>query len=355
MAGNITQLNVTQMQTPNGLKLGYHPILIIIATIICISNCLVLVLFSTQSFLRSPSNYLLFSLAISDLAVGLVGIPAYITCEMILSWSTCLSSYSINRFIAISTVYHILWITLEKYIAIIFPLQHKSHFDRRKVVLTTLTTWCASFLVTFVELAWLVGHSDPYKRYSDDVKQKEFIYNSVTFSVCFALPIILMVFAYASIFLRIIRQHSSILRKHTTRGEVRARRMPAKIKSALLFFTLLFIFILCWFWWFFVIIYNLFTDDNLPPFPEIVYDILTAFRFSTSFVNPLLYTFFKRDFKKALTKLVNGARLNPAARHRSLGGSASGIASAGSETAVSHVSRENLPPYLGFPQGLRRM
>lgn len=354
MDGNITQVNVTQLQTSSGFKLGYHPILITIAIIICISNCLVLVLFSTQTFLRSPSNYFLFSLAISDLAVGLVGIPANITCEVVLSWSTCLSSYSINRFIAISTVYHILWITLEKYIAIIFPFQHKAHFDRRRVVLTTLSTWCASLLVTFVELAWLAGHGGPNEQFSDDVKQKEFIYNSVTFSVCFALPIILMVFAYTSIFLRIIRQHSSILRKHTRR-EVRAKRMPKNIKSALLFFTLLLVFILCWFWWFFVTIYNFFLDDGLPPLPGFVFDILTALRFSTSFINPLLYTFFKRDFKKALTKLVNGARLSPATRQRSLRGSASGIPSAGSATGTSHVSRGNMPPYLGFPQSLRRM
>ena len=335
----------------------YHPILITVAIIICVSNCLVIILFTTQESLRSSGNYLLFSLAISDLAVGLFAIPVNITCEFLLKWSTCLSSYCINRFIAISTVYHILWITLEKYTAIIFPLLHKSRFDHTRVKIVILSTWLGSLLMTFVQLIWLVDHDDPKKDFSDDVKNKELIFNIFTFFACFVLPMVLIIFAYASILLRILRRHSSFLRKHKQGSDqpLIARQMPQKIKSALLFFSLLLIFIICWFWWFFVTIYDLFVGDSLPRIPQYIAKILTAFRYSTSFINPMLYTFFKRDFKKALKKLRNGARLTPVEHQRTLQRSTNRSSLEGTGTGNSRVSvrtgeRSDTVPLTAFPR-----
>ena len=293
--------------------LDYHPILLTCSVLICITNCLVITLFLTQASLRSTANYLLFSLAISDLAVGLFGIPMNLMCEMLGGWNVCLSTYTVNRVIAISNVYHIFWITLEKYSAIIYPLWHKSQVDQSKVKNICLCTWLGAVLFSVVELSWLTQHDDPYAEYPDDIERKVIIYNSFIFTGVFVFPMAVMAFAYTSIFLRILRQHSNeFLRKHT-HGKERSLhpRIPRNIKTALLFFAILLVFILGWFWWFFDILHFniLHNEQNWVPTP--VHKFLTVLRYSTSFVNPILYTFFKRDFNKALKKLTNRSRLTP--------------------------------------------
>ncbi|XP_046857366.1 histamine H2 receptor-like [Xenia sp. Carnegie-2017] len=300
--------NTTISWTETGILLDYHSYLIACAILICIANCLVFVLFFTNASLRTNGNYLLFSLAISDLFVGLIGIPLNIGCEITQRWNMCLSGYSVNRFIAISTVYHIFWITLEKYAAILFPFKHKLHFDRMKVKLICLSTWLGSIFLSVIELTWLTKHNNPNEDYSYDIKKKVMIYNIFIFALVFVFPISVMVFAYASIFLRIVKKTSNgFLRKH---GKQHGKSFvhPRHTRTAILFFGILLMFILSWFWWFYIeIYYTLHASYELVP--EKFYVFLISLRYSTSFLNPVSYTFFKRDFSKALKKCVNRLRL----------------------------------------------
>ncbi len=313
--------NNTTYPNPNDnprFLLDYHPILITCSAIICITNVLVITLFLTQASLRSTANYLLFSLAISDLAVGLLGIPINIACEMLESWSACVSSYSVNRFIAVSTVYHILWITLEKYFAIIYPLWHKSQFDKKKVKQICVCTWLGSVLLSVVELIWLTQHDDPYADYTDDINRKDMIYSVFIFTVVFVFPVAVMTFAYISIFLRILRQHSNeFLRKHmhgkeNSQGRPSPARFPRCTKSALLFFVILVVFIMAWFWWFFMTIHAKIPQNKQMLVSTAMLKLITVVRYSTAFVNPILYTFFKRDFNKVLRKFIKRSRLRSA-------------------------------------------
>ena len=298
----------------------YHSILIACSLVICIANIPVITLFLTQTFLRSSGNYLLFSLALADLAVGLIGIPLNITCEMVLDMKSCIASYSVNRVIAVTIVYHILWITLEKYTAIVHPFFHKLKFDHKKVKIICLCTWLCSLIVGLIEISWLYEHEDPYMNYPEDIRRKERIYNIFIFSAVFIFPITVMFFAYTSIFLQILRQHSNeILRKHM-RGNGKSLRPRASrnAKTALLFFVIHFVFILAWFWWFFVVLYYNILHKQRDLMNINVVKFLVLFRYSTSFINPLLYTFFKRDFYKALRKFLNRSRLTPAKQQRSI-------------------------------------
>ena len=288
----------------------YHPILIACSVLICITNCLVITLFVTQASLRTTGNYLLFSLAMSDLAVSVIGIPLHFMCEMLLNWKACLSSFTVNRFIATSTIYHILWITLEKYSAIIHPLRHKSQFDQKRVKYICFYTWFGSMLLSVVQVSWLSQHDNTMADYPDDIQRIETIYNIFTFVGVFVFPMTVMIFSYASIFLRILRQHSNkILRKHV-RGEKKSVQasISRNMKTAILFFLILLVFILGWFWWFFMIIYCKLLECNGIVHSLAVTKLLVVLRYSTAFVNPILYTFFKRDFNKALRKLVNRPR-----------------------------------------------
>jgi len=57
---------------------------IILSLLIVIVNSLVLVLMAKKQYLRSITNLLLCSMAVADLLTGLVAIPLFIACNIII-------------------------------------------------------------------------------------------------------------------------------------------------------------------------------------------------------------------------------------------------------------------------------
>jgi len=70
-------------------------------------------------------------------------------------------------------------------------------------------------------------------------------------------------------------------------------------KAVIVFGSMILTFIACWFSYY---LDGLMQDLNLPlPYlPEWARAFLMFLRFGSSILNPLLYTFFKEDFKRAL-------------------------------------------------------
>ena len=104
--------------------------LVPVALLVTIANGLVLVLFKKNTKLRTASNYVLFSLAVCDFMTGIINIPLFI----IESLTPVIKSFEVRYYIlvsvlnnltAISSCYHILIATTEKYLSIIWPVTHR--------------------------------------------------------------------------------------------------------------------------------------------------------------------------------------------------------------------------------------
>ena len=104
--------------------------LVPVALLVTIANGLVLVLFKKNTKLRTASNYVLFSLAVCDFMTGIINIPLFI----IESLTSVIKSFEVRYYIlvsvlnnltAISSCYHILIATTEKYLSIIWPVTHR--------------------------------------------------------------------------------------------------------------------------------------------------------------------------------------------------------------------------------------
>ena len=62
------------------------------------------------------------------------------------------------------------------------------------------------------------------------------------------------------------------------------------------------VFVFCWLTWYIMLL----DFVRVIRVPEVVLDCLDVLRFSVSFINPMLYTFLKKDFRIALAKSVRG-------------------------------------------------
>ena len=87
---------------------------IFLAVLIVFVNGLVLVLMARKKYLRSITNLLLCSLAVSDLLTGLVSVPLFITCNIVRQSVICIIQDQMSRFISSSIVCHLLSVTTDR-------------------------------------------------------------------------------------------------------------------------------------------------------------------------------------------------------------------------------------------------
>ena len=293
---------VNSNQTVHGFDMEFHPALIAIAVLVIITNMFVIVLFVTKETLRKGGKLLLLSLAISDVTTGFITIPLNIGCEVTFSLRLCMSSGILNRFLAISTVYHILAITFETYYAILRPMEHRVKIEKRKVLGIALIIWFGALIIAVTPLTWAIGElTDVRGQPSKDFLRKMTIYEIFAFSFGFLLPLTLMIFAHARMFSKIINALKLIRRQNCPAHKL-CNINKNKYKAAILFAVLLLIFTVCWLFWFVISLLNAITKAR-HPFPKWAVDILTIIRYTTSCINPLLYTFFRPDFYTAFKTL----------------------------------------------------
>ena len=87
---------------------------IVLAVLIVTVNSLVLVLMAKKKYLRSITNLLLCSLALSDLFTGLVSVPLFISCNIIRQSAICITEEQLSRFISASIVSHLMSVVIDR-------------------------------------------------------------------------------------------------------------------------------------------------------------------------------------------------------------------------------------------------
>jgi hypothetical protein len=136
------------------------------------------------------------------------------------------------------------------------------------------------------------------------LEKVEVIYDLCCIFLLVFLPLLIIIYAYVRIYIIVRRQHNSVSRQVAHIDEAlkkRKRRLKKEIRAVFIYAGMVLTFVLGWFYYFLGgLIMDLDLSENwfeTPPWLDIV---LLFARFATSLINPLLYTFFKMDFLKAV-------------------------------------------------------
>ena len=265
--------------------------------IIC-ANSLVFQLFATTRYLRTKTNYCLVSLAVSDFMAGCVSLPLVLVCSTTLSSHVCISMDLFHRFQSISTILHLLVATCERYFKIKRPFKYNILVTKQRVVILLASVWIFSLSASLVQLTWITETLDDEMLLKLDIGYAAFGLVALAF-----LPFFVIACIDGHIFYFIHKEKK--MRRALTQGTVlkkqeRTKRKQNDSKALIIYAVMTVTFVLGWFPYF---IMSLLIDLGFD-FPFTVQTILLFSKLSTALINPLLYTFFKTDFRKALQAML---------------------------------------------------
>lgn len=262
------------------------------------------------------------SLAFNDCLVGVALIPIYYTAifvnELKSEFHFCLSVCSVLLASCSISMFHVLIIAVDRYLAIYFPLQYHILMDSRKIALTIFTTWSLSFVIALLPfIGWKKAPMKLDYCYVDQVLPIS--YMSFHFTVSFVIPLIITFAIYLQIIAAARRQirRIGILNSISRNNGQPTARTPESIligapsssdlKAITTTATVLGAFVLCYSPTY-ITDFVLFTmnRNRLEPYrvPEIT-AVFNLLAFANAAVNPVIYCFRYRDFRRSLRAVVS--------------------------------------------------
>ncbi|CAG9819255.1 unnamed protein product [Phaedon cochleariae] len=182
-------------------------IAIIIATIV--GNILVCVAVCLVRKLRRPCNYLLVSLAVSDLCVAILVMPMATFYEINGRWIfgeiMCNLWVSFDVLSCTASILNLCMISVDRYYAITKPLEYGVKRTPRRMILWVVLVWCLSACISLPPLLILGNeHSEIAengdKTYEVCLVSQDFAYQVYATMCSFYIPLTVMMLVYYKIF-----------------------------------------------------------------------------------------------------------------------------------------------------------
>ncbi|KAM9798363.1 uncharacterized protein ACB057_009431 [Neosynchiropus ocellatus] len=299
-------INETMIQ----LFLAFH------AVITVLGNLLVIVSIVYFKQLHSPTNYLILSLAVADLLVGIIVYPLTLhfsqTSCFFRDELLCSVRSVMDVSLCTSSILNLCCISFDRYYSVCQPLMYRAKMTDHVVVVMIAVNWVASFLVgVFVTTVGFGSHCEGLCVISVFARLLGLV-------IAFYLPMTVMLCIYLKIFMVAHKQVRSIQITIVKTSNSVVSRMERKATKTLAIVMGTFLF--CWLPFFLSTTILEITPVSLP-LPLI--DFLSWFALSNSTLNPFIYGFFYSWFRSAFRMIIAGKLLKGDFRNSKLSSSSS--------------------------------
>lgn len=274
---------------------------LVIAFSSTVGNLLVCTAVGINHKLRTVTNYFLVSLAVADICVGTIAIPCAILTDIGVprdNFYLCLLMLSVLIMFTQSSIFSLLAVAVERYIAIFMPFRYQVLMTPRNAGLVILATWLLSFLIGLVPLmGW---HKTPpdsgYCFFVFVVDMTYMVY--FNFFACVLVPLLIMFLIYAQIFVTVKHQVRRIATEQRGRGlqqNTAAAKMRREMKMVTSLFLVLFLFTICWIPLHIINCFLLLCPHCPVPLELLLAAIILSH--ANSAVNPFLYAYTMKAFR----------------------------------------------------------
>lgn len=264
-----------------------------------VTNTLVCMLVYKVKSMRNYTNGFVVSLAISDILTGAAFLLQY-NVELH-TWSRATLNVLYALVLVVGAT-NLCAVTYDRYLAILHPFSYAETISKAFKILVP-AIWILSIVIACIPLTWE----------GDTKLLNTRIYICFVLVICIALPYILIVYANFKIF-RLVRQcvrreRQLSISSNGKKSDAKhngLRKVSSEAKVARVFAIASLMFVLSYFPTLFYTAAAAF--DHMDVVPDILLDFSPFCVVFGSLVNPILYSFMKPDFRRAVNKILSGKR-----------------------------------------------
>lgn len=209
---NVTTLSPNVNETEDwSLDVAYVTLELLAALVTTVGNACVIVVFLKYRSMRSVTNYYVLSLAVADLLVGMIAVPFAIVTSVELPklFEACLFMNSLLMALCTSSIFSLVALSIDRYIAIIYPLHYKTTMTAKHSLIAIFTSWVLAIIVGLLPLfGWNLGPPPvPRCRFTEVI---DLTYLLFIYAATIILPSVFISVVYAKIFW-VVHKHVSVI------------------------------------------------------------------------------------------------------------------------------------------------
>ncbi|XP_072314142.1 5-hydroxytryptamine receptor 1D [Eucyclogobius newberryi] len=339
-----------------GFQISLSALLALVTLATVLSNAFVIATIFLTRKLHTPANFLIGSLAVTDLLVSILVMPISIVYTVSKTWSfgqiMCDIWLSSDITFCTASILHLCVIALDRYWAITDALEYSKRRTMRRAAIMVAVVWVISISISMPPLFW--RQAKAHEELMDCmVNTDQISYTLYSTFGAFYVPTVLLIILYGRIYVaarsRIFKAPvasgkrfttaqliqtsagsslcslNSDTQQHTT-GEgssplfvnsvkvkladsmVERKRLCAarERKATKTLGIILGAFIVCWLPFFVGTLVMAICQDCW--FDPVLFDVFTWLGYLNSLINPVIYTVFNDEFKQAFQKLMKFRR-----------------------------------------------
>ncbi|KPP68074.1 neuromedin-U receptor 1-like [Scleropages formosus] len=308
-----------------------------------VGNLLTCTVIIRNKVMRTPTNYYLFSLAVSDLLVLLLGMPLEIyemwsNYPFLLGKGGCYFKTFLFETVCFASILNVTALSVERYIAVVYPLKAKFVVTRRHAKRVILTVWAISVLCAIpntslhgiMSLTSSSGLEILDSAICTLIKPR-WMYNliiQITTLLFFVFPMLTISILYLLIGLQLKKEKMHQMQEswsglgQDSSFNIQNQQQKARHQQVTkMLFVLVVVFGICWapfhtdrLMWSFI---SDWTSEHLEIF-QYVHIISGVFFYLSSAVNPILYNVMSTRFREMFKEVMCHRSRHPVKRKYSM-------------------------------------
>ncbi|CDQ83804.1 unnamed protein product [Oncorhynchus mykiss] len=325
--------NATGSRSVPEVELSYQVVtsLLLGALILCsiFGNACVVAAIALERSLQNVANYLIGSLAVTDLMVSVLVLPMAALYQVLNKWTLgqeiCDIFISLDVLCCTSSILHLCAIALDRYWAITDPIDYVNKRTPRRAVMLISVTWLIGFSISIPPMLGWRKAEDRANPDACTISQDPGYTIYSTFGA-FYIPLILMLVLYGRIFKAARFQVWKTVKKSEkvkvsdkclavspaifhkkingeAGGKNWKRTLSRERKTVKTLGIIMGTFIFCWLPFFIVALVLPFCAESCY-MPEWLGAVINWLGYSNSLLNPIIYAYFNKDFQSAFTKII---------------------------------------------------